>query len=64
MRLRDGLRGLVGWIKKLDLQQVALLLVGTALALLVRLSLLGFKSADFDTRSFPSSDARSSGALR
>ena len=49
MRLRDRLRGIGEWAERQDLEQVALLLLGTVLAVLIRISLLGFKSADYDT---------------
>jgi Gpi18-like mannosyltransferase len=49
MQLRDGLRHMGNTVRKLNWEQASLLLAGTALAILVRISLLEFKSADYDT---------------
>lgn len=49
MQLREWLRVAGEMLRKIDLVQVAFLLVGTLLAILVRVSLLDFKSADYDT---------------
>ena len=49
MHLRDRLQAMRGWFKTLDLEQLLFLAIGTTLAILVRISLLSFKSADYDT---------------
>jgi Gpi18-like mannosyltransferase len=49
MQMRAMLQGVGDMFRRIDLQQAGLLLVGTALVLLVRISLLEFKSADYDT---------------
>lgn len=43
----DRLQSIGAAVKSLDLQQAGFLLIGTGLAILVRVSLLGFKSADY-----------------
>jgi Gpi18-like mannosyltransferase len=49
MQLRARLQGMGEMFRKIDLQQAGLILVGSLLALLVRIPLLEFKSADYDT---------------
>ena len=48
MQLRDRLLLMGDRLRKIDLEQVGYLVAGTVLALLIRVSLLSFKSADYD----------------
>jgi Gpi18-like mannosyltransferase len=49
MQLRARLENVKQSIKSLDFELIGLLILGTILAILVRVSLLGFKSVDYDT---------------